>query len=119
MGHQTKTIPPVNVTAAAMATTETVYNAAGQQTKTCEYPAGSACGATGARHTDLTYDALGRTVTQKTWDNPSGTDTLKFTKSLVSNQDGSQASVAEGSDTSPTSTTPRAGRARSSAAARY
>jgi RHS repeat-associated protein len=99
MGRQTTTTPPVNQTNTALTTTEQVYDTGGHLTSTCRYPAGSACAATNSRHVDFTYDALGRVLTGKTYDRAAGSDTLKFTKTLTWNADGSQASVNEGSQT--------------------
>jgi RHS repeat-associated protein len=99
LGRQTKTIPPVNTTAAAQVTSETVYETGGRVGQTCSYPAATSCTATSGRHVDFTYDSLGRVITRKTWDKSTGTDLLKFTKNLVWNADGSQASVAEGATT--------------------
>jgi RHS repeat-associated protein len=97
LGRQTKTIPPVNVTATAQVTQETVFQAGGRTDKTCAYPAGSSCGSVNSRHTDFTsYDDLGRVLTQQTWDRAGGSDSLKFTKTFTWKADGSPATVAEG-----------------------
>ncbi len=98
LGRQTKTIPPDNTAAVDLTTEETVYEAGGRIAKTCRYPAGTSCGSTNSRHTDFTYDDLGRLTSQKTWDRAGGSDTLKFTKTLTWNPDGTPATVAEGSD---------------------
>jgi RHS repeat-associated protein len=101
LGRQTKSIPPVNTTATAQTTQETVYETGGQMAKTCAYPAGQSCGAYSSRHVDFTYDHLGRVLTQKTWDRGASpaADTLKFTKTLTWNANGTPATVAEGADT--------------------
>ena len=96
MGRQTKTIPPVNTSLTALTTTETVYETGGRVAQTCQYTAGASCGSTFSRHVDYTYDNLGRPLTKKTWDRTSGSDTLKFTKTLTWNADGTPASVSEG-----------------------
>jgi RHS repeat-associated protein len=99
MGRQTTTIPPVNTAAVALTTEEVVYQPGGRIDKTCRYPAVTSCGSTNSRHTDFTYDNLGRVLTQKTYDRGAGSDTLKFTKTMTWNKDGSADTVNEGSDT--------------------
>jgi RHS repeat-associated protein len=100
LGRQTTTVPPVNAAgAAALDSSKSVFETGGHLQKTCLYMAGGDCGSANSRHTDLTYDALARTLTSRTYDNSSGTDTLKFTKTFGWNIDGTQASIAEGSDT--------------------
>jgi RHS repeat-associated protein len=103
LGRQTKTVPPVNTTATALDTTETVYQAGGRVDKTCTYSAGGSCTSTGARHTDLnlstSYDALGRILQTKVYDRATGSDVLKFTKTLTWNRDSTPNTVNESSDT--------------------
>jgi hypothetical protein len=54
LGRQTKQIPPVNVTAVALNTAETVYETGGRIDKVCSYPAGGSCASTTNTHwTDL------------------------------------------------------------------
>src|SRR6185369_17287370 len=93
VGRQTKTIPPVNTAITALTTEQTVYDAGGRVTQTCRYPAGSSWGQYTSRHTDFTYDNLGRPLTQKTYDRGASpaADTLKFTKTFTWNKDGSPA----------------------------
>jgi RHS repeat-associated protein len=92
-------MPPANTAVTALATSETVYESGGRVAQTCTYPAGTSCGSTNSRHVDFTYDDLGRVLTQKTWDRGAGSDTLKFTKTMTWNPDGTPATVAEGSTT--------------------
>jgi RHS repeat-associated protein len=100
LGQPTTTVPPVtNAGAAALDTTKSVYETGGRLAQTCLFAAGADCGATNSRHTDFLYDALGRTLTSKTWDRGAGSDVLKFTKTITWNVDGTQATVAEGTDT--------------------
>src|SRR5262249_41904885 len=99
LGRQTKTIPPVNTAITALTTEEIVFQPGGRVDKTCRYPAGTSCASTNSRHTDFTYDNVGRPLTQKTYDRGAGSDTLKFTKTLTWNADGSPNTVNEGSDT--------------------
>jgi RHS repeat-associated protein len=102
MGRQTKTIAPDNATVTDLTTNETVYEAGGRVAKTCTYPAGTSCGSTNSRHVDVTYDDLGRVLTEKIWDRAGGSDTLKFTKTREWNPDGTQKSVAEANPTTET-----------------
>jgi RHS repeat-associated protein len=104
LGRQTKTIPPVNQSVAALTTSETVYESGGHIGETCQYPAGTSCGSVNSRHLNFTYDNLGRPLTKKTWDRAGAGDVLKFTKTLTWNADGSPASVSEASPTNDTLT---------------
>jgi RHS repeat-associated protein len=100
LGQPTTTVPPVNAGgAAALDVSKSVYDTGGRLAQTCLYISGADCGSTNSRHTDFAYDALGRTLTSKTWDRAAGSDVLKFTKTIVWNVDGTQASVSEGTDT--------------------
>lgn len=82
-------IPPVNVTATALDTTVWTYNAAGQLTNQTSQNATP----TVHRHTDLTYDAVGR-VTQSIVYAGSGTGTPKIKTTTTYLGDGAQASLA-------------------------
>ncbi len=99
LGRQIRTIAPVNTAVTPLSTEETVYETCGRVAQSCRYIAGGSCGATNSRHVDFTYDDLGRILTEKTWDRAGGSDTLKFTKTMTWNADGTPASVNEGSTT--------------------
>jgi len=100
MGRQTVSVPPVNQSAAVLNTSETVFDTGGRIAKTCTYPAGQSCtSTTNTRHTDLTYDGLGRVLSSKVYDRSTGSDVLKFTKAPTWNLDSTPATIAESGDT--------------------
>ena len=88
-GHQASEIPPVNQTAAALDTTLWAYNAAGQLTSQTSQNTTP----TIHRHTDLTYDNVGR-VTQSIVYQNSGTGTPKIKTTTSYLGDGAQDTVA-------------------------
>jgi RHS repeat-associated protein len=100
LGRQTKQIPPVNTTAVALNTSETVYELGGRVDKTCTYPAGGSCASTtNTRWTDLVSDALGRTKTTQVYDRSTGSDVLNFTFTTTYNVDSTPTSMSDGTDT--------------------
>ena len=84
MGHVTSQTPPSanpsDSTLAAVGSTGFVYNVAGQLVSTCTYVSGGCANA--LRHTDATYDNLGRQTQTRVYSGP-GTNTLKMTSSTT------------------------------------
>jgi RHS repeat-associated protein len=77
MGHEVRSVPPVNATLTALDETVAVYDSAATRvaaTVSCPASAGANCSATtnADRHADMTHDALGRTLTNTIY---SGTGT--------------------------------------------
>ncbi len=104
MGHQVSQAPPVNQTLTALSSRSWTYDAGGRLTSVCDFAAGGSC-ATATRHTDPTYDGLGRELSRTVYSG-SGTGTPKLAWTTTYNPDGSQASLAfdgnasnEGTDT--------------------
>jgi RHS repeat-associated protein len=92
MGHQVSQVPPVNQTATALSSRSWTYDAGGRLTSICDFAAGGTC-ATATRHTDFTYDPLGRELTRTVYQG-SGTGSPKLSWTNTWNPDGSQGSVA-------------------------
>ena len=92
MGHQVSQAPPVNQTAAALSSRIWTYDVGGRLTSVCDFAAGGSC-ATATRHTDFTYDNLGRELTRTAYAG-SGTSTPKLTWTNTWNADGTQATIA-------------------------
>jgi RHS repeat-associated protein len=92
MGHRVTQVPPVNQTATVLSSRSWAYDAGGRLTSLCDFAAGGSC-ASASRHTDFTYDALGRELTRTVYQG-FGTGTPKLTWTNTWNADGMQASVA-------------------------
>jgi RHS repeat-associated protein len=69
VGHQTTTIPPVNTTVTLLDASVDIYEAAGRLLTSCQLAHGTnaSCAGSPARHTDYTYDSVGRTTSAKTY----------------------------------------------------
>jgi RHS repeat-associated protein len=104
MGRQVTQVPPINQTLTALDSRSWTYDAGSRLTTVCDFAAGGSC-ATASRHTDTTYDGVGRVLTSKVYAG-AGTGSLKLSWTDSWNPDGSQASTAfdgsgssEGNDT--------------------
>lgn len=103
MGRQVSQVPPVNTTTTALDTRAWTYDAGGRLASVIDQ---SAAGAVN-RHSDYTYDALGRALTEQiylgagtgnvelSWTNTYNADGTRASRSF----DGSAASPVQGSDT--------------------
>ena len=58
MGHLVSQVPPVTTSLTALDTTAWTYDAGGQLTSTCDYPAGGSCATNADRHTNFAYDGM-------------------------------------------------------------
>jgi RHS repeat-associated protein len=71
MGHEIRSVPPVNTTVAALDETVAVYDSGGRPTSTvsCPVSADTSCNAStnADRHTDMGYDAVGRATSAVTY----------------------------------------------------
>ena len=107
-GHVVSQVAPVNTQlAVGLATKFWSYDAGGRLTTQCDVAAGGTC-ASPLRHTDMTYDGIGRTLTVKTYlgSGTSGNLKLSWTKTYDANStlltvvfDGTGSSPSEGTDT--------------------
>ena len=122
-GHVVGQVAPVNNLAGAVAldTKSWAYDAGGRLTSQCDVTSGGTC-ASPARHTDMTYDGIGRTLTVKTYlgAGTSGNLKLSWTKTYDADStltsvafDGTGSSPSEGTDTTTMTTTRRAALPRS------
>jgi hypothetical protein len=90
MGRQSSQVAPVNQSPGPdLNTTAWSYGVTGALSSQCSYVPGGSC-TTPARHTDYTYDALGRALTEKTYQG-AGTGTLKLSFVRADGADGAQA----------------------------
>jgi RHS repeat-associated protein len=101
LGRMATQVPPVNATATALDTRAWTYETGGRLASVIDRTAGGTVG----RHTDTTYDALGRPTLDKTYQG-SGTGTLKLQTTTTYLGDGQRSVVAfdgsgssEGTDT--------------------
>jgi RHS repeat-associated protein len=88
MGHQATQVPPVNQTVAVLDTTAWAYDAGGRLTSVTDQSAGG----TIHRHTDSTYDGVGRLTVAATYQG-SGTGTEKVRTTTTYLGDGQPSAI--------------------------
>jgi RHS repeat-associated protein len=104
MGRIVSQVPPVNVLAGSTATNSKswVFDVEGRVTSQCDFAAGGSCTTSTNRHTDYTYDNVGRELAQKVYAGPGTTGNLRLSWTKTYNLDSTQSSVAfDGTGSTP------------------